>query len=64
MKISTSTTPLNQQNKDALLIFFQGKTALVPEAEQQTAALVKELTGNSSFKGEAGQIAVLPLPSA
>lgn len=64
MKISTSTTSLVQQKKDALVIFFQGKTALLPKVEQSAVALVKDLIKNTSFKGEAGQVSVFPLPSA
>lgn len=63
MKISTSRTSLAQQKKDALLVFFQGKKALLSKADPSTATWVKELTENTSFKGEAGQVAVLPLSS-
>ncbi|MBN2684945.1 MAG: leucyl aminopeptidase [Pontiellaceae bacterium] len=63
MKISTSKSTLTDQKKDALLIFFEGKTVLLPKAEHLTAEWVRTLIENTSFKGEVGQVAVLPLPS-
>ncbi len=61
MKISISPTPLAEQKKDALVVFFQGLEPLLPAGnaalKKQLAALLK----TSAFKGEAGQTAVFPI---
>ena len=61
MKLSTSPTPLAEQKKDAIIVFFQGSEPLLPAGntalKKQLAALLK----TSAFKGEAGQTAVFPI---
>ena len=60
MKITVSPTPLTEQKKDALIVFFQGTEAQLPSGN---AALKKQLTEylkTSAFKGQAGQTAAFP----
>ena len=61
MKITVSTSPLSEQKKDALIIFFQGLENTLPSGnaplKKQIAALIKQ----SAFKGEAGQCAIFPM---
>ena len=61
MKITISNTPLSEQKKDALIIFFQGTEPLLPAGH---TALKKQLTAllkKSAFKGEAGQTVLFPM---
>ncbi len=60
MKISTSTIPLTEQKKDALIIFCQGNIPLLDESDSRLKSLVSELLKTSAFKGEAGQVAIFP----
>jgi leucyl aminopeptidase len=60
MKISVSSTPLTEQNKDALILFFQGLENTLPEGYEALKNEVSELLEKSAFKGEAGQCAIFP----
>ena len=60
MKLSVSSRPLCEGKGDAILLFFRGLRSLpaaLPEALRNRRASLLETT---SFKGEAGQVAVLP----
>lgn len=63
MKISTSTTPLAEQKKDALVIFCQGSKALLPPGNAALKKLAAECAQQSAFKGEPGQVSAFPLPA-
>jgi leucyl aminopeptidase len=60
MKLTVSTTLLMNQKKDALIIFYQGKTALLPRGNSALKKLCDQLSASSAFKGEAGQTVVFP----
>jgi leucyl aminopeptidase len=60
MKILASTTPLAEQKKEALIVFFQGSENLLPAGN---AVLKKQIAGylkSSAFKGQAGQVSIIP----
>jgi leucyl aminopeptidase len=60
MKISVSATPLYEQNKDALIVFFMGDTPLLPAGHAALGKTAGRLLEKSAFKGEAGQTAIFP----
>lgn len=60
MKLTTSTVSLIEQKKDALIVFYQGENNLLPSGNAALKKLCAQLSASSSFKGEAGQVAVLP----
>ena len=60
MKLTTSTTLLMDQKKDAIIVFYQGKTALLPRGNAALKKLCDQWSTSSAFKGEAGQTVVLP----
>ena len=60
MKLTTSSTLLIDQKKDALIIFYQEKTALLPRGNSALKKICDQCSATSAFKGEAGQTAVLP----
>jgi len=60
MKLSTSSALLIDQKKDALIVFYQGKNALLPRGNNALKKLCDQWTASSAFKGEAGQTAVFP----
>jgi len=60
MKISVSPTPLNEQKKDALVVFFQGSDNLLPAGNSNLKKQLATLLKQSAFKGEAGQVTVVP----
>ncbi|MBN2162334.1 MAG: leucyl aminopeptidase [Pontiellaceae bacterium] len=61
MKISTSGTTIDQQKKDAVILFFQGEKPLIDKTLSELITLCSELIKSSSFKGQSGQTAVFPL---
>ena len=63
MKMTSSIVSLKEQDADALIVFFQEETPLLPETES-VVSLAKMLMASSSFKGKAGQTAIFPLCSA
>ncbi|MBC8207268.1 MAG: leucyl aminopeptidase [Kiritimatiellaeota bacterium] len=60
MKITVSSAPLTEQKKDAIIVFFQGLEALLPNGNTTLKKLADELVKNSGFKGQAGQVALFP----
>ena len=62
MKISVSPAPLADQKKDALVVFLQGSEILLPAGNTALKKLATEYAKNSAFKGNAGQVAIFPLP--
>ncbi|HEY5653960.1 MAG TPA: leucyl aminopeptidase [Pontiella sp.] len=60
MKITTSTTPLTEQKKDALIVFFQGSENLLPAGYTALKKKISLLLPKSAFKGNAGQVAIFP----
>jgi leucyl aminopeptidase len=62
MKISVSATPLADQKKDGLVVFFQGSNVLLPSGNATLAKRAAECIRHSAFRGEAGQVALFPLP--
>lgn len=60
MKISASPAPLPEQKKDALVVFFQGPQDLLPAGNTKLKKQLSGLLKQSAFKGEAGQVAVVP----
>ncbi len=62
MKTSISPAPLADQKKDALIVFFQGSEVLLPAGNTVLKKRATDYAKNSAFKGEAGQIAIFPLP--
>lgn len=60
MKISVSSTPLKDLKKDAVILFFQGTKSLLKGSNAEVGKLAEDLIKATSFKGEAGQIAVFP----
>jgi leucyl aminopeptidase len=63
MKITVSPAPLTDQKKDALIVFFQDLDVLLPPGNAALKKQASEYVKNSAFKGEAGQIAIFPLPA-
>jgi leucyl aminopeptidase len=63
MKISTSAKPLKEQQKDAVILFFQGEQPLVGNEDSELTAVAQDLIKTSAFKGKAGQVAVFPAPA-
>jgi leucyl aminopeptidase len=61
MKISTAKTELSAQKADALIVFCQGTRILLRPEESELIDLIETCLKNSSFKGEAAQIALFPL---
>ena len=61
MKINSSTAPLNEHKKEALIIFFQGLDNLIPAGNSALKKEIDVLVKNSAFKGQAGQTAVFPM---
>ncbi|VGO23071.1 leucyl aminopeptidase family protein [Pontiella sulfatireligans] len=62
MKLTISPSPLAEQKKDAIIIFFQGADPLLPSGHAALKKLVAAYVKNAAFKGQAGQTAVFPLP--
>jgi leucyl aminopeptidase len=62
MKITVSSTPLTDQKKDALVVFFLGSEPLLPAGNTALKRLAVEYVKSSAFNGEAGQVALFPLP--
>ncbi|MDF7809039.1 leucyl aminopeptidase family protein [Pontiellaceae bacterium B12219] len=60
MKISASSTPLTEQKKDALILFFQGLENTLPDGYETLKSELSELLEKSAFKGEAGQCVIFP----
>ncbi len=60
MKLTVSPAPLAEQKKDAVIIFYQGKNALLPSDNAALKKLADERIKTSAFKGEAGQVALFP----
>jgi leucyl aminopeptidase len=60
MKITVSPTPLTEQKKDALILFFQGLENTLPDDCKMLQTEVGELLKKSAFKGEAGQCVIFP----
>lgn len=60
MKISVSPAPLSEQKKDAIVVFFQGSETLLPAGNATLEKQIAELLKNSAFKGQAGQVVLLP----
>ncbi|MEN7973392.1 MAG: leucyl aminopeptidase [Verrucomicrobiota bacterium] len=61
MKTSTSSIPLAEQKKDAIIAFCSGSEILLPPGN---TTLKKQASGyikTSAFKGQAGQVAIFPL---
>ncbi len=62
MKLSRSTKALKDQQKDAVIVFFQGTEPLLDKSEADLASLAAELIKSAAFKGLAGEVAVFPAP--
>ena len=62
MKISSSNTPLAEQNKDVLIIFYQNDECLLPAGNTSLKKSINTYISQSSFKGAAGQTAAFPAP--
>ncbi len=60
MKITVSPAALDEQKKDAVVVFFQGREALLPAGNTKLRKLATEYAKHSAFKGEAGQTAIFP----
>lgn len=60
MKISASKNPLSEQHCDAIILFFREESLLLPSGDDRLRGWVSEQLPTSSFKGKAGQVAVLP----
>ena len=61
MKLSASPTPLAEQKKEALIIFFQGLEPLLTATNKPLAKKAAEQIKTSAFKGQAGQVALFPM---
>jgi leucyl aminopeptidase len=61
MKFSISPTTLADQNKDALIVFFQGDNSLLPSGNASLKKKLTELLKKSAFKGASGQTAIFPV---
>ncbi len=62
MKLSTSSTALGALKKDAVIVFFQQSKVLLPAECKDLAKHVEQQLEPTAFKGEAGQVVVLPAP--
>ncbi len=60
MKFTTTSTPLTDQKKDAVIVFFMGETPLLKKEDSALATHAGQLIKASSFKGKSGQVAVFP----
>ncbi|MFC1467945.1 leucyl aminopeptidase [Verrucomicrobiota bacterium] len=60
MKVNTSPAPLAEQKKDAVIVFFQGESALLPAGNSALKKLSAEYAQASGFKGQPGQVALFP----
>ena len=60
MKLTTSTASLIDQKKDALIVFCQGESILLPRGNTALKKICDPWSASSAFKGEAGQTAVFP----
>ncbi len=61
MKFSVSPTPLSDQKKDALIVFYQGTNTLLPSGNNSLEKKLGALVSKSAFKGGAGQTAIFQL---
>ena len=61
MKITVSTSPLSEQKKEALIVFFQGLENTLPSGNAPLKKQIDALVKRSAFKGEAGQCAIFPI---
>ncbi len=61
MKISTTSSPLQDVKKDAVIVFFQGARALVTKSNADLGKIAEKAVASTAFKGEAGQVCVLPV---
>ncbi len=61
MKISGSSTPLFDQNKNALVVFYQGTENLLPAGYTAARKELNALLKQTAFEGEAGQISIVQL---
>jgi leucyl aminopeptidase len=60
MKLTASAALPVDQKKDALIVFYQGKKALLPRGNTALKKLCDQYSASSAFKGEAGQTAIFP----
>jgi len=60
MKLTTSSALLIDQKKDALIVFYQGKTTLLPRGNTALKKCCDQWLASSAFKGDAGQTAIFP----
>ena len=58
MKITVSPSPLAEQKKDAIIVFFQGTEPLLPSGNTALRKFATEAIKHSAFKGQAGQTAL------
>lgn len=61
MKFTVSTAALNDQKKDAVIVFYQGTENLLPTENTALIKQIDPLLKKTAFKGEAGQTCILPL---
>ncbi len=52
--------PPHRTKKEALIIFFQGSENLLPAGHSALKKQISEFLKNSAFKGQAGQVSILP----
>ena len=64
MKTTTSPLSLAQLKTDALILFFQEDTPLLPEGNDTIETLAHKLIKASAFKGKAGQTTLFPLDNS
>ncbi len=61
MKIGSSPTPLPEQKRDAIVVFFQGEAPLLPAGNAKFKKEVAQQAAALAFKGKPGQTAIFPV---
>ena len=64
MKITASTTPLNQQKKEALLVLVQKDEILLPASNKSLKKTISDQIKHAAFSGQVGETVVLPAPTS
>ena len=64
MKITASTTPLNKQKKEALLVLVQKDEILLPASNKSLKKTISDQIKQAAFSGQVGETVLLPAPKS